>query len=70
MALRGKRINIFFQIMVPSGFLSGGHLSFINSFQKSNICWPQQPLTEIQPDISSSMSQAGGQVGAAASPDF
>ena len=29
--------------MVASGFMSSGHLSFINQFSKK---WPQQPLTE------------------------
>ena len=32
--------------MVTSGFKSFGHLSFMNQFSKSNICWPQQPPRE------------------------
>jgi hypothetical protein len=28
MALRGRRINYFFLVMVPSGFKSGGHFIF------------------------------------------
>ena len=40
--------STFFLIMVPSGLLNSGHLSFMNcSFQKSNIGWPQQPPTEM-----------------------
>ena len=46
MALRGSRIEIFDE----SGFLvaSGGCdiLVFLTSFQKSDIGWPQHPLTE------------------------
>ena len=33
--------------MVATGFRSSGHLNFSTSFQKINIGWPQQPLTEI-----------------------
>jgi hypothetical protein len=46
MALRGRRINDFFEIwcLVASRGLDIWVLSI--SFQKSNIGWPQQPLTE------------------------
>ena len=51
MALRGSRIEIFDE----SGFLvaSGGCdiLVFLTSFQKSDIGWPQQPLTERTSDF-------------------
>ena len=33
--------------MVPSGFMSGGHLSLSTSFQKNYIGWPQQSPTEM-----------------------
>jgi hypothetical protein len=38
MALRGRRINNFLEL-VDSGVSS-------TTFQKGNISWPQQPLTE------------------------
>ena len=46
MALRGRRINNFLQLwcLVASGVV--GIWVSSTSFQKSNISWPQQPLTE------------------------
>ena len=37
----------FFLIMMPSGFRKFGYLSLFNLFEKINIGWPQQPLTEL-----------------------
>ena len=45
-ALRGRRINNFIELWCLAG--SGGLDIWVSStnFQKSNIGWPQQPLTE------------------------
>ena len=46
MALRGRRINNFIRLwcLVASG---GLHICVsLNSFQKNDMSWPQQPLTE------------------------
>ena len=52
MALRGGRIEKFDELwcLVASGGLEFCVSSTI--FQKSNIDWPQQPLTEKASDIS------------------
>ena len=46
MALRGRKIENFDDISVAAW--SQGLFIFVSStsFQKSSICWPQQPLTE------------------------
>ena len=46
LALRGRRINSFIELwcLVASGGLEICVSSI--SFQKNNICWPQQPQTE------------------------
>ena len=52
MALRGSRIENFNELWCLGA--SGG-LDFCvssTSFQKSNVGWPQQPLTEKASDIS------------------
>ena len=52
MALRGGRIENFDELWC---LVASGGLEFCvssTSFQKSNMGWPQQPLTEKVPDIS------------------
>jgi hypothetical protein len=52
MALRGSRIENFNELWCLGAL---GNLDFCvssTSFQKSNIGWPQQPLTERTSDIS------------------
>ena len=44
----GVEGSTFFKIMVPRVFMSGGGIwVWWTSSQKSNIGWPQQPLTEM-----------------------
>ena len=52
LALRGRRINSFIELLflVASGGL--GICVSPTSFQKNDIDWPQQPLTERLTDIS------------------
>ena len=52
MALRGSRIENFDELWCLVA--SGGYDFCVSttSFQKSNIGWPQQPLTEKTSDIS------------------
>ena len=52
MALRDSRIENFNELL---SLVASGGLEFCvssTSFQKSNIGWPQQPLTEKTSDIS------------------
>ena len=51
MALRGRRVNNFIGLccLVASG---GLHICILlTSFQKNDISWPQQPLTEKVPKV-------------------
>ena len=53
MALRGGRIENFDELWWLVASEGYGFCLSTTSFQKSNIVWPQQPLTEKTSDISS-----------------